>query len=194
MHVQSSKLVHVSGIRCHIYASSASGCAFVYFTVLYRVQYLYFKPRMSGSKHKGISDVTGTVQYFSRCCAVKFKMFSSFFVFVFMYYLYEKDYQPITVPYQIIDCVSWVSKVTLLDLQTSWAQMGTCSNVKGLLQALHGQFSPRRDCKWLQGSSLLPSSQQASLEDSLMFATYRHISKALIKGPHLLCFQSLSDC
>ena len=60
-HGQSCKLVHASGVPCHVHVSSASGCAFVYFTVLYRVQYLYFKPRMSGSKHKGISDVTGTV-------------------------------------------------------------------------------------------------------------------------------------
>ena len=88
---------------------------------------------MSGSKHESISDVTGTVLYFSRYCAVKFKTFSSFFVFVFVYYLCEKDYKPITAPYYIVDCVSWVSKVTLLDLQTSWTQMGTCSNVEDLL-------------------------------------------------------------
>ena len=50
-----------------------------------------------------------------------------------MYYLCEKDYKRITVPYYIVDCVSWVSKVTLLDLQTSWTQMGTCSNVEDLL-------------------------------------------------------------
>ena len=50
--------------------------AVLLYTVLDRVQCLYFKPRMSGSKHESISDVTGTVLYFSRYCAVKFKMFS----------------------------------------------------------------------------------------------------------------------
>ena len=133
MHVQSSKLIHVSGVQCHTCASSTSGCALcALLYVLYRVQYLYFKPRMSGSKHKSISDVTGTLLYFSRYCAVKFKTFSSFFVFDFMYYLCEDDYEPITIPYYIVDGVSWVSKVTLLHLQTSWTQMGTCSNVEDL--------------------------------------------------------------
>ena len=32
-HVQSCKLVHVSGVPCHVHVFSASGCAFVYFTV-----------------------------------------------------------------------------------------------------------------------------------------------------------------
>ena len=36
--VRSHKLVHMSGVHCHVRASSISGCAFVYFTVLYRVQ------------------------------------------------------------------------------------------------------------------------------------------------------------
>ena len=47
-HVPSRKLVHVSGVHCHVHASSTSGCAFVYFTVQSTVknkvaQYLYFK-------------------------------------------------------------------------------------------------------------------------------------------------------
>ena len=62
-HVQSGKLVHVSGIHCHVCASSKSGCTFVYFTVESTVaQYLYFKPRMSGSKCKSSGDVAGTAK------------------------------------------------------------------------------------------------------------------------------------
>ena len=38
-HVQSHKLVHVSGVHCHVHASSTSGCAFVYFTVQYCIEY-----------------------------------------------------------------------------------------------------------------------------------------------------------
>ena len=34
-----------------------------------------------------------------------------------MYYLCEKYYKPITVQYYIADCVSWVRRLTLLDLQ-----------------------------------------------------------------------------
>ena len=33
-----------------------------------------------------------------------------------MYYLCEKYYKPITVQYYIADCVSWVPRLTLLDL------------------------------------------------------------------------------
>ena len=37
-----------------------------------------------------------------------------------MYYLCEKYYKPITVQYYIADCVIWVPRLTLLDLQTNW--------------------------------------------------------------------------
>ena len=37
-----------------------------------------------------------------------------------MYYLCEKYYKPITVQYYIAECVSWVSRLTLLDLQINW--------------------------------------------------------------------------
>ena len=37
-----------------------------------------------------------------------------------MYYLSEKYYKPITVEYYIADCVSWVPRLTLQDLRTSW--------------------------------------------------------------------------
>ena len=57
----------VSGVHCHVQASSLSGCAFVYFTAQYRVyrtgvQYLYFKARMSKSKWKISSDVAGAAK------------------------------------------------------------------------------------------------------------------------------------
>ena len=38
-HVQSQKLIHVSGAHCHMCASSASGRAFAYFTVQYSIDY-----------------------------------------------------------------------------------------------------------------------------------------------------------
>ena len=37
-----------------------------------------------------------------------------------MYYLCEKYYKYITVQYYIADCVSWVPRLTLLDLRTNW--------------------------------------------------------------------------
>ena len=37
-----------------------------------------------------------------------------------MYYLCEKYYKPITVQYYIADYVSWVPRLTLLDLRTDW--------------------------------------------------------------------------
>ena len=48
-------------------------------------------------------------------------MFSLFFAFVFfMYYLCGKYCKPITVQYYIADCVSWVPRLTLLNLRTDW--------------------------------------------------------------------------
>ena len=47
-------------------------------------------------------------------------------LFVFLYYLCEKCYKPITVQYYIADCVSWVSRLTLLDLQKK-LDLQTCS-------------------------------------------------------------------
>ena len=38
-HVQSRKLVHVSGVNCQVHAFSTSGCAFVYFTVQHCIEY-----------------------------------------------------------------------------------------------------------------------------------------------------------
>ena len=51
-------------------------------------------------------------------------MFSLFSVFV-VYYLYEKYYRPITIQCYIADYVSWVSRLTLLDLTTYWTHKHT---------------------------------------------------------------------
>jgi len=50
---------------------------------------------------------------------VRQKMFY-FSCLFFMYYLCEKHYKSIIVPYYIANCVSWVSRLTLLDLLTNW--------------------------------------------------------------------------
>ena len=65
-----------------------------------------------------------------------------------MYYLCVKYYKPVIVQYYIVDCVIWVLRLTLLDLQTCfpnrthsqlgvWACMLSCfSRVQ--LSGLHG--------------------------------------------------------
>ena len=74
---------------------------------------------MSGSKCKSSGDVAGTTILFEVLyCKIK----NVFFIFLhlfFMYCLCEKNYKPITVQYYIADCVSWVPRLTLLDLQTN---------------------------------------------------------------------------
>ena len=64
--------------------------------------------------------------YFSSYCTVRLNFFL-FCVCFFMYYLCEKYYKPIIVYiyikyiYYITDCISWVPRLTLLDLRThSW--------------------------------------------------------------------------
>ena len=88
------KLVHVSGVHFHVRASSTGSCAFVYFIVYSTVvQYIYFKPRMSGcplairrkscykprmsgSKRESSSDVAGTAKKYQLlyCTTVLFKV------------------------------------------------------------------------------------------------------------------------
>ena len=62
-------------------------------------------------------DAAVVLLYCSRYCTVILKLFSLFLFF--MYYLCEKYYKFIIVQYYIAICVSWVPRLTLLDLQTN---------------------------------------------------------------------------
>ena len=55
------------------------------------------------------------LRYFSRYCKIK-NVLSIFCLFLFLYCLCEKYYKHITVQYYVTDFVSWVSRLTLLDL------------------------------------------------------------------------------
>ena len=59
--------------------------------------------------------------------------------FLFMCYLHETDYKPITVQYYIADSVSWVPKLTLLDLWTNWTY-GRSLVCRGLTVPKNHQF------------------------------------------------------
>ena len=58
--------------------------------------------------------------YFSRL-----KIYFIFCVCFFMYYLCKKYCKPVTVQYCVVDCVSWVPRLTLLDLGTNWTHRCT---------------------------------------------------------------------
>ena len=70
-------------------------CILLYHTVQSAViQYLYFKPRMSGSKRKSSGDVAGTAKkrQLLYCTTVLFKVLycmikNVFFIFVFVFYV-----------------------------------------------------------------------------------------------------------
>ena len=112
---------HTSNFTCLMLASSTNCCAFVSFAVQHWVEHslqcLYFKPRMSRSKHKSSSDVVCTGRKHLRlyCTTLLFqvlhcKIFKGFFLYFLMYCLCEKYYKPIIVQYYIADCVSWVPR------------------------------------------------------------------------------------
>ena len=42
-------------------------------------------------------------------------------MYVYMYHSCKNYYKPIAVQYYIAGCVSWVPRLTLLDLQTNWS-------------------------------------------------------------------------
>ena len=58
--------------------------------------------------------------YFSRYYTVRLKCFIYFLHLFFMYYLCEKYYKSVTVQSYVASCVSWVPRLTLLDLLTKW--------------------------------------------------------------------------
>ena len=71
------------------------------------------------------------VLYFLRYCTETLKM--SYLLFVFYVLFVWKYYKPITVQDFIANRVSWVPRLTLLDLQTNWTygctQNRTCSYI-----------------------------------------------------------------
>lgn len=135
--VQSCKLVHMSGVYCHLLASSTNSCAFVYFTVLCRVQPYSIFISIPGCLEAGIKAVVIQVVllgrascctillYFSRYDSVRLKMFI-LWVFL-MYYLYEKYYKPLTGQYYIASYVSLGTQANFIGLTTNW----TCKCTHG---------------------------------------------------------------
>ena len=56
---------------------------------------------------------------FSRYCTIRFKMFYFYVYFLCMYYFFKKCYKPITAQYYTAYRISWVPRLTLLDLGTN---------------------------------------------------------------------------
>lgn len=109
-HVQSLKLVYVSGIYCHVHTSPTSSCPFMYFLLLstiYSINTIFISsPGCPGSKCKSNGDKVGIIVIF-KVLYYELKNVLFFVVFLFfVYYLYEKYYKPITVKYYIADCSS----------------------------------------------------------------------------------------
>ena len=77
-HVRSCELVHA---HCHARASSRDGCAFVYFTVQYCIEY---SRTVSSFQAQDVQKQAQKQQwrswYFSRYCTERVKMFSFLFV------------------------------------------------------------------------------------------------------------------
>ena len=73
-------LVQVSRVRCHMPASSANGCAFVYFILQCHIEY------------------SRTISFIASPGCPEAGMKAIF----------------------IANCISWVPRLTLLDLQTNW--------------------------------------------------------------------------
>ena len=99
--MSNQKLVHVSGIHCQIHASSTS-LLLLMILQLYHLSAL-LPPPVSNSSclftpcQALYSSYCTLLLLFSRYCIVRLKMSSLFSVFVFMHYLCEKYYKPITV-------------------------------------------------------------------------------------------------
>ena len=84
--VQLCKLVQVSGVHWHVCIFYKWLCFCVLYCTKYRVQYHYFKLRISGSKHKSSGDITGSTVLF-KVLYHKIKFFS-YFLCLFFYVLF----------------------------------------------------------------------------------------------------------
>ena len=63
--------------------------------------------------------------YARGCCTVLFKALyckikNVFFIFLYFFNVLCEKYRPMTIQYYIANCVCWVPRVILLDLQTNW--------------------------------------------------------------------------
>ena len=70
---------------------------------------------------------------YASCCTILLYFFkvlyckikNVYFFICLMYYFCEKYYRSITVQYYIADCIYWVSRLILLDLQRNWTYKET---------------------------------------------------------------------
>lgn len=108
-HIQAKQLVHMSDLHCHRCESSTSGCTFLYWTELYRIQKNSIR-----SKPKSSADAADTA-HFTRYCTGRLKKFY-FLCLLFTYYFCEKYYTSVIVQYYVAPYVSWVTRLNLLDL------------------------------------------------------------------------------
>lgn len=77
-HIQATQLVHMSGLHCHRCESSTSGCTFLYWTELYRIQKNSIR-----SKPKSSADVADT----ATLCKVLYWKIKELLFFVFAFYI-----------------------------------------------------------------------------------------------------------
>ena len=101
-----SKRVHMSGVLCQRCASSTSGCTFVYWTGLYRIQknsiFILSSRCPEASLNAELMQLI--LLHFTRYCTEILKMFY-FLNLLFAYYFFEKYYTSVIVQYYVADYV-----------------------------------------------------------------------------------------
>ena len=80
-HVQAKQLVHMSDVHCHRCASSTSGCAFLYWTGLYRIQKNSIRSKSKSSADGADTATLYTVLYW-KIKNVQFFVFAFRIVFL----------------------------------------------------------------------------------------------------------------
>ena len=90
--------------------------------------YHFSSPSSNQNLFLPINSVTAPVCQLLYCTTLLFKALyyktkNVLFCVFLMYYLCEKYYKPIIVKYYIVICISWVLRLTLLNLQTELMNM-----------------------------------------------------------------------
>ena len=84
----------------------------------------YKPPSCEHSKVQTCPCMPAVVLYYCTFQSADYKIKNIFCIFCvhlfFMSHLYKKCYEPSTVQYYTVNCVSWISRLTLLDLRANW--------------------------------------------------------------------------
>ena len=149
---------------------------------------------MARSKHKNSGDVAGTAVLF-KVLYCKIKNISFIFCVCFICIIYVKYIINIVQCY-IADCVSWVPRLTLLELQTDWTYKCILGTEFVCMQGTYC-ISPFLPCSLVGSSQVMMESGQTPAfctPSQSYFLQAKPVFFSCCPHPHLHSFRHTQRC